>query len=108
MLRFLTIAAILAAFAFTAAFAAEQPTASNHSGLVCFSILSPEAAKQLPADRQTEAERGWMAQSSCDAMCATRGAACVTVSGYDSADACAEIPPPPARNSTCRCCATRN
>jgi hypothetical protein len=103
MFRTLAVAAILALLAFAPAIAG-QPSATHHGGLVCFSIMSPGAAKQLPTDRQTEAQRGWIAQSSCDDMCAARRAACVTTGGFSKIDGCADVPPHEASIASCRCC----
>ena len=79
--------------------------AAPHFGLVCFSILSPKAAAILSADRQAEAQRGWMKQASCDDMCAARSASCITTEGFGGLDACAAVRPE-AEISACRCCAT--
>jgi hypothetical protein len=105
---------LLSSFALCAAQAASSSQSSpavdgaTHVRLICFSILSPKAAKSLPDAQQADAERGWMAQASCDAMCVARSAACVTTEGFGGANACDAIVAPIAEISACRCCATQN
>jgi hypothetical protein len=103
MRRYFLILLILLALPSGSAYAADE--LSHHpasvADLSCFSILSPAAVATLPANRAAKAHEGWQAHSTCDAMCAAQGAACVAVSVHDGVDGCADIMPDFAG---CRCC----
>jgi hypothetical protein len=82
-----------------------ESSAVHAGGLSCFSIISPAARATLPPERQAKARQGWVAQSSCDAMCAAQGGACVATGGSSGVDECATVPPDAANFAACRCCA---
>jgi hypothetical protein len=97
--------AFLAILVFAVSKAFGEGAAVHAGGLSCFSIISPAARATLPADQQAKSRRGWKAGSSCDAICAAQGAACVATGGFGGVDECATVPPDAANLAACRCCA---
>lgn len=103
MPRYFMISVLLLALVFAApVYAADKSSGDNTAmHLSCFSLVSPAAAK-LSAKPPAKIRKGWVAQSSCDAMCAAQGAACVGSGLVGSMDQCAGVAPDV---SACRCCA---
>jgi hypothetical protein len=108
MMRHFLISVVLLALVFIApAYAADKSsgdaTTSHGAHLSCFSIISPAALATLSPERQANSRRGWIAQSSCDAMCAAQDAACVGGGAFTGVDECAATATA-SDFEVCRCC----